>query len=120
MSCAIVFPSAPATMRGAHAPIPINPALSDFMDLHTGIPHPNIAPYRPDRKSHARKRPEGHVPRPKNAWIWFRSDFVYLQSVSISPSPYMFSGADKAHRSWAPRSAARRRSPSSPPTSGLA
>jgi hypothetical protein len=87
MSSHVVFHATAASMRGSCAPVPvakvqIDAELATLMDLTTGIPLPGIAPYRPNRKSHARKRPEGHIPRPKNAWIWFRSDFVWLQGVS--------------------------------------
>jgi hypothetical protein len=63
-------------------PIPLDSDLSVFMDLHTGIPHFGIAGYPRDRHSHARKRVVGY---PKNMWIWFRGDFVYLQHVRAAP-----------------------------------
>ncbi|KAF9021236.1 HMG-box [Hymenopellis radicata] len=38
----------------------------------------------PTKKSHARKRPPGHVPRPRNAFILFRCDFVRQQTIPHS------------------------------------
>jgi hypothetical protein len=58
--------------------------LVRLCDSSTGIPHAGIAPIDPNRKSHARKQPEGRVKRPRNAWIRFRSDYVYLQKVCSS------------------------------------
>jgi hypothetical protein len=72
------------------APLPLDAGLSSFMDLHTGLPHPGIAGAGTTGMSSARKRPEGHVPRPKNAWIFFRSDFVYLQHVCVALSTCVY------------------------------
>lgn len=38
----------------------------------------------PAKKSHARKQPEGHIPRPRNAFILFRCDFVAQKKVPAS------------------------------------
>ncbi|KAJ7172924.1 hypothetical protein C8R43DRAFT_977882 [Mycena crocata] len=40
------------------------------------------APSRPHRARHARKQPDGHIPRPPNAFILFRSSFIRNQRVS--------------------------------------
>jgi hypothetical protein len=67
-----------------------NPSSTDVIasgqpwDPTTGLPIPGIAPVVPNRKSHARKRPEGHIKRPPNSWILFRSDFVYAQKVRVT------------------------------------
>ncbi|KAH9475097.1 HMG-box protein STE11 [Psilocybe cubensis] len=53
---------------------------SDFV-----LPDPTY-PTRPDakKKSHARKRPPGHIPRPRNAFILFRCDFVRQKRIPES------------------------------------
>lgn len=51
------------------------------IDPDTGIPKPGVAPVVADRKSHAKKKPDGHIKRPPNSWILFRSDYVYAQKV---------------------------------------
>lgn len=38
----------------------------------------------PTKKSHARKRPANHIPRPRNAFILFRCDFVRDQTIPRS------------------------------------
>jgi hypothetical protein len=40
------------------------------------------APARPQRARQSRKQPEGHIPRPPNAFILFRSSFIRSQRVS--------------------------------------
>ncbi|KAF8523514.1 high mobility group box domain-containing protein, partial [Hysterangium stoloniferum] len=44
----------------------------------------DIASSGPKKKSHARKQPAGHIPRPRNAFILFRCLFVSQQSVPAS------------------------------------
>jgi hypothetical protein len=39
-------------------------------------------PERPPRTRHSRKQPDGHIPRPPNAFILFRSSFIRSQRVS--------------------------------------
>jgi hypothetical protein len=39
-------------------------------------------PGKPPRARHSRKQPEGHIPRPPNAFILFRSSFIRNQRVS--------------------------------------
>jgi HMG (high mobility group) box len=46
---------------------------------------PTLGP--PAKKSHARKQPEGHIPRPRNAFILFRSDFVAQKKIPASVEP---------------------------------
>jgi hypothetical protein len=41
----------------------------------------------PAKKSHARKQPEGHIPRPRNAFIIFRCDFVAQKRIPASVEP---------------------------------
>ncbi len=39
------------------------------------------------KKSHARKQPEGHIPRPRNAFILFRCHFVAQKKIPASVEP---------------------------------
>src|SRR5216683_6117145 len=49
---------------------------------------PASAPPEPlGKKSHARKQPEGHIPRPRNAFILFRCDFVAQKKIPASVEP---------------------------------
>ena len=53
-------------------------------DIH---PDPEIMqppPQNSSSKSHSRKKPAGHIPRPPNAFILFRSDFVQKNRVPAS------------------------------------
>jgi hypothetical protein len=47
------------------------------------LPTPGLASReaRPHKKSHAKKRPPGHIPRPRNAFIIFRCDFVEQKNI---------------------------------------
>ena len=45
------------------------------------------APERQVKKSHARKQPKGHIPRPRNAFILFRCDFVAQKKIPASVEP---------------------------------
>jgi HMG (high mobility group) box len=47
--------------------------------------HP--APEPQTKKSHSRKQPEGHIPRPRNAFILFRCDFVAQKKIPASVEP---------------------------------
>ncbi|KAJ3774811.1 hypothetical protein FB446DRAFT_453683 [Lentinula raphanica] len=53
--------------------------------LSSSLPYPD--PYSlnfppdPKKKSHARKQPKGHIPRPRNAFILFRCDFVRQKKI---------------------------------------
>lgn len=55
-----------------------------------GLPQPTYHPPDRTKKSHARKQPEGHVPRPRNPFILFRCDFVRQKMVPP--------GVEKDHR----------------------
>ncbi|PPQ97702.1 hypothetical protein CVT26_001885 [Gymnopilus dilepis] len=48
------------------------------------LPEPTYHPPDRSKKSHARKRPPGHVPRPRNAFILFRCDFVRQKKIPES------------------------------------
>jgi len=48
------------------------------------LPKPTYTPPDPSKKSHARKQPEGHIPRPRNAFILFRCDFVRQKKIPES------------------------------------
>ena len=45
------------------------------------------APEPQTKKSHSRKQPEGHIPRPRNAFILFRCDFVVQRKIPASVEP---------------------------------
>ena len=45
------------------------------------------APEPQAKKSHARKQPEGHIRRPRNAFILFRCDFVAQKKIPASVEP---------------------------------
>jgi hypothetical protein len=45
------------------------------------------APEPQEKKSHARKQPQGHIPRPRNAFILFRCDFVAQKKIPASVEP---------------------------------
>ncbi|KAF8151379.1 hypothetical protein B0H34DRAFT_678025 [Crassisporium funariophilum] len=45
------------------------------------LPKPTYIPPNPYKKTHARKQPEGHIPRPRNAFILFRCDFVRQKKI---------------------------------------
>lgn len=45
------------------------------------------APEPQTKKSHSRKQPEGHIPRPRNAFILFRCDFVAQKKIPASVEP---------------------------------
>ena len=53
------------------------------------IPANNVqpAPEPQAKKSHARKQPEGHIRRPRNAFILFRCDFVAQKKIPASVEP---------------------------------
>ncbi|KAJ7087910.1 hypothetical protein B0H15DRAFT_885924, partial [Mycena belliarum] len=42
---------------------------------------------KPPRARHSRKQPAGHIPRPPNAFILFRSSFIRSQRVSSEVEP---------------------------------
>lgn len=55
-----------------------------YVVLSSQLPVPTTPPPFPTKKSHARKRPAGHIPRPRNAFILFRCDFVRQQKIPRS------------------------------------
>jgi hypothetical protein len=50
-------------------------------------PAPASMPESLAKKSHARKQPDGHIPRPRNAFILFRCDFVAQKKIPASVEP---------------------------------
>ncbi|KAJ6494253.1 hypothetical protein C8R45DRAFT_1212308 [Mycena sanguinolenta] len=56
------------------------PNLDDLQGKGRGPEEFSLA--KPSRPRHSRKQPEGHIPRPPNAFILFRSSFVRSQIVS--------------------------------------
>ncbi|KAL0576462.1 hypothetical protein V5O48_005505 [Marasmius crinis-equi] len=61
-------------------PFPDPATLNTYRDDHsTGGAHTSSA--KPKRKSHARRQPPGHIPRPRNAFILFRCDFVKQKKI---------------------------------------
>ncbi|KAF5391724.1 hypothetical protein D9757_001771 [Collybiopsis confluens] len=64
--------------------------MKDNLDISSGVlssslpyPDPSTLHISPERKkkSHARRQPAGHIPRPRNAFILFRCDFVRQKKV---------------------------------------
>ncbi|KAF9481487.1 hypothetical protein BDN70DRAFT_529605 [Pholiota conissans] len=45
------------------------------------LPEPTYSLPDPSKKSHARRQPAGHIPRPRNAFILFRCDFVRQKKI---------------------------------------
>ena len=45
------------------------------------LPEPIYTPPDPKKKLHAKKQPKGHIPRPRNAFILFRCDFVRQKTI---------------------------------------
>ncbi|KAG5643242.1 hypothetical protein DXG03_001292 [Asterophora parasitica] len=68
-------------MSSPEVPPQATDALARGALSRNAIPHPTYHPPDPTKKSHARKQPEGHVPRPRNAFILFRCDFVRQKKV---------------------------------------
>ncbi|GLB38869.1 hypothetical protein LshimejAT787_0600310 [Lyophyllum shimeji] len=63
---------------------PTPPAPPALLHLHlhpSALPIPTYHPPDPSKKSHAKRQPLGHVPRPRNAFILFRCDFVRQKKV---------------------------------------
>lgn len=52
---------------------PYNLAIAASLPIPTA---PSLSPPTTTKKSHARKQPIGHIPRPRNAFILFRCDLV--------------------------------------------
>ncbi|KAF9502413.1 hypothetical protein BDN71DRAFT_38844 [Pleurotus eryngii] len=70
------LPSTPSSGYDSPLPSVANAALP--------APGQNARSGRPLKKSHARKQPPGHVPRPCNAFILFRCDFVRQKKIPAS------------------------------------
>ncbi|KAF8647084.1 hypothetical protein AX16_006918 [Volvariella volvacea WC 439] len=67
----------PPDQPAALAPAAEGPPSGKRSKISPGVlPHPTYTQPDPSKKSHARKQPAGHVPRPRNAFILFRCDFV--------------------------------------------
>lgn len=69
---------------------PTTPQLLEYRPLPPMSPRiilstlDDMAASQPKKKSHARKQPAGHIPRPRNAFILFRCLFVSQQAVPAS------------------------------------
>jgi len=61
------------------------------------------------KKSHARKQPNGHIPRPRNAFILFRCDFVAQKKIPASVEPDHRNISRIVGRIWKAMSEADRR-----------
>ncbi|KAF7436550.1 hypothetical protein PC9H_003383 [Pleurotus ostreatus] len=72
------LPSTPSS--GYDSPLP----LPSVANAALPVPGQNARSGRPLKKSHARKQPPGHVPRPCNAFILFRCDFVRQKKIPAS------------------------------------
>ncbi|KDR71548.1 hypothetical protein GALMADRAFT_213842 [Galerina marginata CBS 339.88] len=61
-------------------------SISRSLDAALGLilPEPTYTSPNQSRKSHARKQPLGHIPRPRNAFILFRCDFVRQKKIPES------------------------------------
>ncbi|KAH7925775.1 hypothetical protein BV22DRAFT_406588 [Leucogyrophana mollusca] len=65
-------------------PLAFNPTLPPSQFVHpSSLPIPGAADLAPKstRQSHARRQPAGHIPRPRNAFILFRCDFVQQRKI---------------------------------------
>jgi HMG (high mobility group) box len=87
------FPTAPASASHRHT-IAKDPPIMTGRELRRGAcpnstPTDDIqpAPEPQTKKSHSRKQPEGHIPRPRNAFILFRCDFVAQKKIPASVEP---------------------------------
>ncbi|KAJ7289406.1 hypothetical protein C8J57DRAFT_1493840 [Mycena rebaudengoi] len=56
------------------------PGYNQF--VHSSSDLPASSPPKSTRARHSRKQPDGHIPRPPNAFILFRSSFIRSQRVS--------------------------------------
>ena len=76
-----------------HQHLVVDPPLSGWELRPRPRPSPacsgdvQLAPQPSAKKSHARKQPEGHIPRPRNAFILFRCDFVAQKKIPASVEP---------------------------------
>ena len=82
-----------ATQSTSHQHLTTEAFLIGRDSLPSNLPNPALiddsqpAPVPPVKKSHARKQPEGHIPRPRNAFILFRCDFVAQKKIPASVEP---------------------------------
>ncbi|KAH7333914.1 hypothetical protein B0J17DRAFT_117933 [Rhizoctonia solani] len=68
-----------SSSESSNFPSPTDSALSPiFLDVPTPA---SPTPEPTAKKSHGRKRPSGHIPRPRNAFILFRSHYVAAQLI---------------------------------------
>lgn len=63
------------------------PQPSAFTNFAPTLDDAQPAPEPLAKKSHARKQPDGHIPRPRNAFILFRCDFVAQKKIPASVEP---------------------------------
>jgi hypothetical protein len=78
----------------------------------TPTPPDDVAQPAPEpsaKKSHARKQPNGHIPRPRNAFILFRCDFVAQKRIPASVEPDHRNISRIVGRIWKAMSEADRR-----------
>ncbi|CAE6442043.1 unnamed protein product [Rhizoctonia solani] len=66
--------------ESSNFPSPADSTLSPFI-LDTLTPGPSTSDASVKKPSHSRKRPAGHIPRPRNAFILFRSHHVAAQLI---------------------------------------
>ncbi|KAF8982016.1 high mobility group box domain-containing protein [Cyathus striatus] len=80
----ILPPPSPPTSptETSSTPLPSTPS-SPFTSLHLILPTPTYTPQPPypSKKSHARKQPANHIPRPRNAFMLFRSDLIRQKKI---------------------------------------
>jgi hypothetical protein len=63
------------------APTPLSSITSAIPA--TILPEPTYTPPDHKKKPHAKKQPTGHIPRPRNAFILFRCDFVRQKKIPV-------------------------------------
>ena len=85
--------TAPASASQRHTIVEDHPYMTG-RELRRGVcptstPMDDIQPVPEpqNKKSHSRKQPEGHIPRPRNAFILFRCDFVAQKKIPASVEP---------------------------------
>lgn len=71
----IIVPDTSSSDYSIHTPS--NSPSSDVLP----IPDLSILTHSSQKKSHARKQPHGHIPRPRNAFILFRSALVLQEKI---------------------------------------
>ncbi len=65
-------------------PLPLSTLLDE--DFQNEVPSASTCKQlKPKKKSHAKQKPPGYIPRPKNAFMQYRSDMVREKKVTVRP-----------------------------------